>query len=255
MNIWDILPGAFGATTAWQLALIAAVAFAGGLLGGVSAFGTGLLITPFVVPILGVKAVVPVMAVAMVLGNLARAWANWREIDVGLCVRILLPAVPFVVLGTLVYDALPAEILGVVIGAFLVASVPLRRVLKHKAVAPGRVALAAIAAGFGFVSGTVPGGGILLMPLLLGLGYRGGAIIGIDGLIGASVNVVKIASFGQLALLDVSLATAGVLVGLLTIPGAFTARWIVERLDVGVHTGIVEAMVVVAGCLLVLGVL
>jgi hypothetical protein len=231
------------------------VAFAGGLLGGVSAFGTGLLITPFVVPILGVKAVVPVMSVAMVLGNLARAGANWRDVDLGLCARILLPATPFVVLGTLVYDALPAAVLGAVIGAFLVASVPLRRALKHKAVAPGRFGLAAMAAGFGFVSGTVPGGGILLMPILLGLGYRGGAIIGIDGLLGASINVVKIASFGQLALLDAGLATAGLLIGLLTIPGAFTARWIVTRLDVGVHTGIVEAMVVAAGCLLVVGVI
>lgn len=255
MDPTTLLPTDLSATTAWQLALVAAVAFAGGVLGGISAFGTGLLITPFLVPILGVKAVVPVMSVAMVFGNLARFWANRRATDLALCRRILLPAVPFVVLGTLVYDALPAEALGVVIGAFLVASVPLRRTLKGRAIAPGPLALGATAAVFGLVSGTVPGGGVLLMPVLLGMGCRGGTLIGVDGLIGAAVNVVKIVAFGQLALLDASLAASGVLVGLLTIPGAFTARWIVDRLSIGVHTGIVETMVVAAGALLVLDVL
>lgn len=234
-----------------QLLGVAAIAFLGAVLGGVSAFGTGLLITPFIVPIFGVKAVVPVMAVAMTLGNVARTWASWRDTDLRLAAWILVPSLPGIVIGTKIYDLLPSETLSFIIGGFLLVSVPLRRVLAGRQASPTRQALLPIAGAFGLVSGTVPGGGILILPVLLGLGLQGGAIVGTDALIGAGVNVVKIALFGQYDLLDLKLFVAGLLIGLCTIPGAFVARWIVDRLHVRVHTAIVEVMVIFAGLSLI----
>ena len=56
----------------WQFLALGAVAFFGSVLGGVSGFGAGLIVTPFLVPVVGIKGVVPVMSVAMTLGRLSR---------------------------------------------------------------------------------------------------------------------------------------------------------------------------------------
>ncbi len=234
-----------------QFAAIACIAFLGGIVGGVSAFGTGLLITPFVVPIFGVNAVVPVMAVAMTLGNFGRAWANWRDIDLRVVGWILVPALPGVVIGTKIYELLPSHLLSFIIGGFLLVVVPLRRVLSSWRMRPERRAIVPVAAGFGLVSGTVPGGGILILPILLGIGLQGSAMVGTDALIGTVVNIIKIAMFGQYDLLDTGRVIAGLIIGVCVIPGAFVARQIVERLHVRVHTAIVEVMVIFAGLSLI----
>jgi uncharacterized protein len=57
-----------------QFLMIGVVAFLGAVLGGISGFGAGLIVTPFLLPVVGVKAVVPVMSIAMMFGNLSRLW-------------------------------------------------------------------------------------------------------------------------------------------------------------------------------------
>jgi len=65
----------------WQLALACVVALAASTLGGLSGFGTGLVLPVFLVPLVGVANVIPVMAVAMLLNNGSRVIAFWREIQ------------------------------------------------------------------------------------------------------------------------------------------------------------------------------
>ena len=53
------------------MALVATVA---AIVGGMGGFGTGVLITAALAPLIGVKAVVPVLAVAGVIINGGRFW-------------------------------------------------------------------------------------------------------------------------------------------------------------------------------------
>jgi uncharacterized protein len=53
--------------------------------------------------------------------------------------------------------------------------------------------------------------------------------------------------FGGLDLLDADLMLAGLLVGVCMIPGAYGARWLIEKLNVHMHTAIVEGLVVFSG--------
>ena len=57
-----------------DLVIVLAVAFFSSILGALSGFGGGVLVMPFLVPLVGVKGVVPVMAVAMLIANVARIW-------------------------------------------------------------------------------------------------------------------------------------------------------------------------------------
>lgn len=230
-----------------QFFLLGLIAFAGSILGGISSFGAGLIVTPFLMPVVGVKAVVPVMSIAMTLGNFSRMWVYRHQIDWTIIVKIMLPAFPCVIAGTLLYSYLPQGELAVLIGAFLLVSIPLRRYMAKRAVEPTTGAVLGYSGVFGVISGALPGGGVILMPLLLGLGLVRGAVVGTDALIGMVVNVIKIVMFGKLDLVSWELLLAGLLIGLCMVPGAYGARWLIERMHVKMHTAIVEALVVISG--------
>jgi len=54
---------------AYEAILIAAMAFSASLIGGISGFGTGLILPMVLVPIVGVENVIPLMAVGMVVAH------------------------------------------------------------------------------------------------------------------------------------------------------------------------------------------
>jgi uncharacterized membrane protein YfcA len=130
--------------------------------------------------------------------------------------------------------------------------VPARRILKsfQKELSPAAV----LAAGalFGLVTGAVPGGGIILISLLMALGVKGSSIIATDAVISLIVGVVKIGTFQAYGQLPLSLWTIAILIGIVGIPGAFAAKWIANRLSLKVHHGIMDATVIVGGSVLML---
>lgn len=243
----DLLEGGIQGLAPIQFLMVGVIAFLGAILGGISGFGAGLIVTPFLLPVVGVKGVVPVMSVAMMFGNLSRLWVYRERVDRKVILKILIPSVPGVVLGTLLYDLLPQRPLAAFIGAFLLVSIPLRRWLARKQVTPTPGAVVGVSGAFGLVSGALPGGGVVLMPLLLGLGLSGGALVGSDAVIGVAVNVIKVFMFGTLDLMNADLLLAGFLVGLCMIPGAYGARWLIDRLNMRVHTVLIELMVMFSG--------
>ncbi len=223
------------------------IAFGGAVLGGLSGFGAGLIVTPFLVPVVGVKGVVAVMAVAMTFGNLSRAWVYRDQIRPELVLRVLLPSLPGVLVGGLIYDVLPRTPFAILIGLFLLASIPLRRWLDKRQIVPTPAAVIGVSFIFGLVAGALPGGGVIVVPLLLGLGLAGGALVGTDAVIGAAVNIAKTVLYGGLDLLDETLLIGGVLVGLCMIPGAYVARFLIARIHLRIHTALIEGMVAFSG--------
>lgn len=232
---------------ALSIAFLALVALAGAIIGGISGFGAGLIVSPFLVPVVGLEGVVPVITVAMMLGNLSRLWVYRAHVERAPVLRVLLPALPGLVIGVLVYGALPRTPLAITLGLFLLASIPLRRWLAVRRVTPTPLAIAGVGFVFGLVTGTVPGGGVIVVPLLLGMGLAGSALVGTDAVIGLVISVLKVVLLGSLALMDTELAITGVLVGLCMVPGAYAARWLIARVSLHHHTLMVEAMVAASG--------
>jgi uncharacterized membrane protein YfcA len=231
----------------WQFVFLGVIAFLGAVVGGLSSFGAGLLVTPFLVPIVGIKGVVPVMAVAMTFGNLSRIWVYRHEIQARPIFQILVPAMPGVVLGAFLNDLLPRAALGLALGLFLIASIPLRRYLARHRIIPTPRAIIGGSLAFGLISGAMPGGGVVVLPLLLGIGLKGGGLVGTDAAIGVCVNIAKVILFGAFSLLDGELVVGGLLIGLCMIPGAYAARWLLQRINLTAHTVLVELLVLFSG--------
>ncbi len=235
----------------WQLALACAVALAASTLGGLSGFGTGLVLPVFLVPLVGVANVIPVMAVAMLLNNGSRVVAFWRDVQWTHVLRMLALGLPACAAGAYSYTLLSATWIAVLLGAFLLVSVPLRRLLRRARLQLSPAMEFGAGGCFGFINGGMTGTGVILISILMSVGVAGSALVATDAVVSLIMGLAKVVLFGKLAALSLELALVGLLVGLFTVPGAFLARALLRHIPAGVHAWFMEA-VVIAGAVALL---
>jgi uncharacterized membrane protein YfcA len=229
------------------LAAVALVAMGAAIVGGMGGFGTGVILTVALVPLIGVKALVPVLAVAGVIINAGRFWFYRASLERRALGIALASALPFLVLGTWLYSILDARAVGTILGVAVIASVPLRRILKHKAVTLTMPGLAIGSGVFGLASGVATGTGVILVSLLLGAGLTGPAVLATDALVSIALDLCKAALFQRFDLLDSQAFFTGAVIGIATIPGSAIAAWLATRLGAKLHVLFMEALIVTGG--------
>jgi uncharacterized protein len=229
-----------------ELALIAALAAVSAVAGGVAGYGTGALMPLVLVPIVGAAPVVPIIAISAMFTNTARVAAFRRLLDRRRAAIALLAALPTCVLGAWLYTLLTGRGAALVIGSTLIATVPLRRLLKHHGHKLGDKAYAAAAAGWGIV---------ILLSLLMASGLEGAAVIATDAAVSLGMGIIKITVFGAAGALTRTVIVIALLIGLVAFPCTFLAKLIVERLPVHVHTAILDAVVIIGGGMMIFGAL
>jgi uncharacterized membrane protein YfcA len=236
-----------------ELALIAALAALSAVAGGVAGYGTGALMPLVLVPIVGAAPVVPTIAISAMFTNTARVAAFRRRLDRRRAMIALLAALPTCIFGAWLYTLLSGRGAALVIGSTLIATVPLRRLLKHHGHKLSDRAYAAAAAGWGIVVGGTTGAGVIMLSLLMASGLEGAAVIATDAAVSLGMGVVKIAVFGTAGVLTNTVIVIALLIGLVAFPCTFLAKLIVERLPIHVHTAILDAVVVIGGGTMIYG--
>ncbi len=230
------------------LVLVALAAFATALFHSVAGFAGALLLSVCLAPLIGVRAVVPVVSLAMIISNSNRILLFRNQIDWKAYRAIMITGLPGIIVGAVIYLYLPIKAIAIVMGCFLLISIPLRRVFKKRNYNVGYRGLSIVAIVYGVISGTVFGGGMILGPFLLGAGIVGQGLVGIVAALGLTLNITKTIVFGAGSLLDQEMISLGIVVGLCTIPGGMLGKWIVKNTDIEVHTVIVETLMFIGGC-------
>ena len=238
-----------------QVLLVAAVAMFASIVGGVAGYGTGALMPLVLVPMVGAEPVVPMIAISALLTNTGRAMAFRRHIDSRRAAIVLAASIPTCILSAYGYTKLTSAGAMLVIGAMLMATVPLRMFLKRRAVVFGDKGLVAGAVGYGAAVGGTVGAGIILLSILMAAGLEGAAVVATDAAISIVIGIVRLIVFGLVGVVTAQVLAFALLIGLVALPGAFLARALVERLPIHVHTAILDAVVLIGGGSLVIGAL
>ena len=229
------------------LAAIAVLAVGAAIVSGMSGFGTGVILAAALVPLIGVKAVIPVMAVAGIVINAGRFWFYRTHLDRRSLAIVLAASLPFLVLGTWIYSVLDARALGTVLGAAVIAFVPLRRFLQAKKITIGPGGLAAGSGIFGFATGIATGTGVILVSLLLGTGLATPAVLATDALVSIVLDIAKAVLFQRFDLLGKEAFFTGLVIGAASIPGSALAAWLVSRMHAHLHVVFMETLILVGG--------
>ncbi len=183
----------------------------------------------------------------MAVSHVARVGAFRHDIDRRVAALVLAAALPGGIIGALVYARLDERAIALTLGIFMLAIVALSPRLRPAAPCGWGRAGSSPSFGFGLVSGGTIGGGILVLPILASAGLAGAALVATDAVIGLALHGVKMIVFGSVSVLTRELVLLGVIVGIMTMPGAWAARWLLDRIPLTVHAGIIDAVSPSAG--------
>ena len=228
-----------------NLITMALAAFITAAFHSVSGFGGALLLVIALAPILEIKTVIPLVAVAVIISNVTRLWVFRHELVTPIFISIIVTALPFMVIGALLFVYLPVKIILVMLGIFLAVSVPGRRLITKRGIKVGRLGFSAIGPVYGVISGVSMGAGLFLAPFFLGAGLAGAQLVAMTAALGITLNITKTIVFGASPLLNVTLIGVGIIMGLFTIPGAFVGRWLLQHTPIRIHIMLVEIVILV----------
>ncbi len=236
-----------------QWVLLAGAGLAASTLAAVAGFGGAAVLLPALVAAFGVRAAVPILTVAQLIGNGSRVWFNRRLVEPRVVAWFALGAVPLALVGGVLFASAPLGALKRLIGAFLLVTVLWRHLPRAPAWRPGVRAFAVIGAVFSFLSALVGSVGPLMAPFFLAYGLVKGAYIGTEALATVVMHVTKLVAYGGTAVLTLRAAAAGLALGPIMILGSYIGKRIVDRLPERVFVAIIELVLVGAGGWFVVG--
>ena len=241
----------FADISASQFLLVACVALFASVVGGLAGYGTGALMPLVLVPLIGAEPVVPIIAISSIFTNTSRFAAYLRYADRRRAGIVIATAALTTALGAYGYTRLTNAGAALVIGAMLISSVPMRRLLKRRDIKISDTGLAASSVGYGVVVGGTSGSGVILLSLLMAAGLEGAAVIATDAVISVATSIIKISVFGLVGVVTAQVLAFAVLIGAIALPGAFLARAFVERMPVHVHAAILDVAVIAGGTVMI----
>jgi uncharacterized protein len=227
--------------------ILLGAALVGSIIGGVAGFGAGVVLLPVAAWTLGIRMAVPVLTVTMLVGNISRLWWSRGETDRRVTVRFLAGAIPATALGTSLFVAASSDSLGRVIGGFLLASVPLRRLLAMGHWRVRLVHFPLLGAAFGLLSSTVVAIGAALTPFYLAYGLRRGAYIATEAVCAFSMHVTRGAVLARYRLLTAEVVLIGLALGAVMFAGSWIGRRLLDRMSDRVFLAVIEALLVAMG--------
>ena len=232
---------------ALDYALLAGAAFLASLISGLGGFGGAFVLVIALTPVVGAKAVVPIVSVFAVFSNISRLYIYRATVNGRLATQFTLASLPGVAIGANILAVIPERAFLVLMGTVLLTALPARRYLDRTEFKPGLKSIIGLGFVFGIVSGTAAGSGMFVIAGLSAVGLQGTLLLGTDAGIGLVNALARTWSYWLLDLLDTKLIAMGVILGLVTFPGSWVASLIVHRLGLKLHTRLIEILIVTGG--------
>jgi uncharacterized membrane protein YfcA len=229
--------------------LVGAVAFVAATLAAVTGFGGAAVLLPVLVAVFGVRAAIPILTVAQLVGNGSRVWFNRRELDWRVVGWFALGGVPLALAGGVLFARAPLAALTRLLGAFLILVVLWRRLRPGPPRRPPLRSFAFIGAGASFLSALLGSVGPIMAPFFLAYGLVKGAYIGTEALATVVMHVTKLVAYREGAILSGPAVLAGLALGPIMIGGSWAGKRIVDRLPEWLFVLLIELTLVVAGLL------
>ncbi len=218
-----------------------------GTFSGIVGTGSSLILMPVLVILFGPKQAVPIMAVAAILGNLARIAVWWRDVDWRACAVYSLTGIPAAALGARTLLALPPRLIEGGLGLFFLTMIPVRHwLLKHQfrlhlwhlAVAGGAI---------GYLTGIVVTTGPINVPIFLSYGLIKGPFLATEAASSLAVYLSKAVTFRTFGALPWVSVAKGCFVGFSLMIGQVLAKHFVLKFSDKIFRRMMDLLMLVSG--------
>lgn len=207
--------------------LLFCAAFVAAAISGAAGFGGALLLLPLLAASVGAAHAVPLLTVAQLIGNLARAGFGFQQIRWRPVAWFLLGALPASVAGAFSFVELPKDIAVRLIGGVILLFIALKYLGGIK-FDPRPRWLVAGGALTGFLSGLVGSAGPLGATIFLSLGLPPVAYVASEAVTALAMHGMKMVVYQQYIALDQAFWQLAGLLGIAMILGTWLARRVIE---------------------------
>lgn len=233
--------------------LLVFVSWLAATISGAAGFGGALILLPILTNLVGVKAAVPILTIAQLIGNASRAWFGRNEIRWRPVSYFTLTAIPASLVGSALFTELPARPITIGIGMLLLAIVAARRLrVAHSHLTLGERRLFMGGALTGLLSGLTGSAGPLGAAFFLGLNLPATAYVASEAVTALSMHLVKGVVYHRFALIGLQDLGFGLLMGVGMIAGSWTGKRMIERLPRDKFVLLVEVLMTVSAVHLIL---
>ena len=205
-----------------------------------------MIFLPFLIYSYGVRASIPILTVAVLMGNASRVYFNRRELDLKLVAWFSAGSVQMALAGSFVYVSLPTFWIKKGIAVFLLITVVIRHIHKNFHLKKPWVFLP-LGMVTGFLSALMGGVGPVSSPFFLAYGLTKEAFVGTEALCAVGMHLVKSIAYNRLNVLNASELTAGVTFGAIMSLGSYVAKKILERISRQAFLVLVEVLLSAIG--------
>jgi len=223
------------------------VGLGAGLVGGLLGTGSSIILLPILVYTFGPKQAVPIMAVAAVMGNLARVLAWWRLVDWRAFLAYSVTGVPAAILGARTLLALPPHWIDVCLGLFFLGMIPVRHWLMAHRYRIRLWQLSVAGAAIGYLTGVVLSTGPLSVPAFTSYGLIKGAFISTEAACSLLLYIAKVLTFGSSGALPPPVFAKGLLVGASLMGGTFLGKIVMMKLNERVFQRLLDVVLLCSG--------
>ena len=230
-----------------EFLIVPVAAFVAAVVSGLGGFGGAFILVIVLTPIVGVKAVIPLLSVFSTCNNLSRLFIYRKSIVWKTAVQFTVASIPGVYFGAKILDWLPERALLSLLGLTLLGAIPLGRYLKKREFKSGVKTIVAFGAVFGLVSGAAAGTGMFVIAGLNSAGLRGAFLLGTDAIIGFVNGTMRAGVYSALGLLTPQMILSGLLMGALTVPGNWVASKSGKRMGDNIHAKLIEVLIALGG--------
>jgi uncharacterized membrane protein YfcA len=234
---------------------VLALGLVSGTLSGIVGFGASIMLMPAMVLAFGPREAVPIMAIASLLANLSRVLVWWREVDWRANAYYCATGIPCAALGARTLLVLNPRIVEAVLGALFIFMIPARRWLLGRGMRVKAWHLAVVGAAIGYLTGMVASTGPINTPFFLAYGLVKGAFLATEALGSMAIGITKALVFRSFDALPLETIVSGLIVGASLMVGSRLAKGFVLTLDPSRFRLLMDAMLAVAGLVLLWGAL
>lgn len=200
------------------------------IIGTIVGFGSSTIFLPIALAFYDFNTALVLVAILHIFGNLARLNFFRASLDKNLLLKFGLASVIFSLIGALMVDKIPQEVLKVILGLFLFIFGIFNFFQKIPKIKPTDTALGLAGASSGFLAGLIGTGGALRGATLNSFGIHKAEYIATASTIALTVDIARIPVYFSQGFLPQSLYWQIPFLFLLAIAGSFIGKNIVKKI-------------------------